>query len=314
MYYALNVIHYLNGEGYDAKSLYSDIEETFEAVRTKPSNGMIQRLYNSFNEYHIQRRSEIYTFANILMQQGYPEEYQQLLQYYYLPFRTSRDPLADKMIYENMFKLKNLTLKKVIMDNLYMSVYATHPLFIERFEKFIEEEQLDFDTFKDGSKLGRANPIPMPQEILSTFVSYNEAGLPKPIEVVNNYGELSFYDYLTSTLQPTDQIFWVSRDLGSGFGYDIAIYSTTNNSLRMYKVKTTEFIGNFERIVLSESEKRMSNKVQNSPNEEYHIARLCVREPYQMVDICDRDLTAKDLYNPQKERVLINNNTDLRLI
>ena len=315
MYYVVNVIKYLAGDGYDPKTLHDDIAKTFDAIKTKSHNNLFQALYDKFAYYSEIKREEIFAFANTIMQEGYPEEYQKILQYYYLPFRTSRDPIADKMIYENMFKINNLTIEKVIMGNLVGSPYSCNQVFIDRLNKFIEEEQISFESIKSGSKLERNRVIPSPQDIAMQYEWYKQVkNTPDALAIVNNYGELMFYQYLQTNLTSNDRLLWISRDLGDGFGYDIAVYKSTENKLYMYKVKTTAEPSKFESVVLSESENRINNETNNNSQEDYHVVRICVEEPYQMVDIDNKTLSAKDLYQPTKERLLINNNRDLRIV
>ena len=319
MYYVANVIKYLRGDSYDEGTLISDIEETFKALKTKPFNNLFRDFYTQFNKFITRRRDEAYKFANIMMTDGFPYEYQNILEYYALPFRTSRNPIADKMIIEGVCNIKDLRLDQAIMSLLYdiePNRFNRNQEFLNRMNFFFNYDPISFESIGNSQRLGRIGYMPEdPNQMISDYNWYKEnKESPYALNIIGNYGEYMFYQYLLSIIRPEEYVMWVSHDLGDGFGYDIAVYNSLENKLYMYEIKSTDDPTKFENIYLSEHEKRVSNAVRENPQEEYHVVRLCLEQPFQMVDINDKSGNIKDITEPNRNRILINSNSGMRLL
>lgn len=319
MYYVVNVIKYLKGDQYCESTLMDDIEETLKALKTKSFNNLFRDLFKYFNNFITDRRNEAYNFANIMMTDGFPYEYQNILEYYALPFRTSRNPMADKRIIEGLCNINDLRLDQAIMSLLYgiePDRFNCNQEFLNRMNFFFNYDPISFESIGNGQRLGRLGYMPAnPDQMVKDYIFYREnKNTPYALNIVGNYGEYMFYQYLLSIIRPEENIKWVSHDLGDGFGYDIAVYNSMENKLYMYEIKSTDDPIKFENIYLSEHEKRVSNAVRENPQEEYHVVRLCLEQPFQMVDINDKSGNIKDITEPNRNRILINSNSGMRLL
>lgn len=319
MYFVVNVIKYLSGDLYCDKDLLDDIDQTFEALRTKAPNNLFIKLHQEFAKYLEVKRAEALNFANILMTDGYPYELHNILEYYYLPFRTSRNPVADKKIFEGMFRLNEVRLDELIMGlicGIDPQRFDNNPEYLQRMNFFFNYDPITFESIGNSQRLGRVGYMPNNQnQIMLDYQAYKQCpSTPNALSIVGNYGEFMFVKYLESIKRPEEVIYWVSHDLGDGFGYDVALYNPTINKLNLYEIKSTDDPSKFENIYLTEHETRVSNAIRLNPNEEYHIVRLCVEEPFQMVDINDKSGDVMDITQPERNRMIIKSNSGFKLI
>ena len=106
-----------------------------------------------------------------------------------------------------------------------------------------------------------------------------------------------FYRYLINNCCKGQQIMWVSRDLGDGFGYDIAVYDANINKLFLYEVKTTGRKEEIDNVSLNSFETRICNLFHTYEDTEYHIIRIYIGENIQIYDIDDKTSKIENIFN-----------------
>ena len=305
MYHAYNVIKYLTGDYYNISTIYDDIKQTFEDINSGKHNIALDKFHFALNQYLNYRYTECINFAKILMLDGYPNEYLQIMQYYNLPFKNSRDPKAEKLLFSSLMNYPDIGLDYVIMGLLGYYEYEKfngNQEFLNRMYFFFHFQPLSFEDLNKSQRVGWIDKMPSDQnQIIQEYnqVLANPAD-PKFAKKVGNYGELMFYKYLKDNIHDKAQLIWVSKDIGDGFGYDIAVYDSLYNKLYLYEVKTTTKDEYFVETSLNEYESRICNLMRDHDDTEYHIIKILLGNEVRMIDINDKDETVSNLYQQEE--------------
>ena len=268
------------------------------------------KFYNAYSLYIMLKQKRAIDFANILMSDGYPYEYHSLMEYYYLPFRYSPNPMADKLIIEMMNGIEDLRLDQAIMGLIGQEEFERfngNQEFLYRMNDFFNAYPLSFEDIGRSQRLGWIDERISYNEndIINNFMyALSNPNHPKYKKIVGDYGELMFYKYLEFINQGHQHIMWVSRDLGDGYGYDFALYDRIKNVLDLYEVKTTTKEEYFYETELNEYESRICNLMADSPNTNYHVIKLLVGSQFRMIDITDKTNAARDIYNNKEAKLL----------
>ena len=301
MYHAYNVIKYLTGDFYSASTLEEDIKQTVKDYRSGKQNDAMYKFYYAVNNFIYQHQQECYRFAAIVMDDRYPNEYQSILEYYNMPFRYSRDPLADKMILEEMCNTENLTLDQAIMGligNYNFELYNGNRDFLDRINFIFNYQPLTWNDLGKSQRVGWLERMPSdPNQIVQ---EYNQV-LSNPMDPsyskkIGNYGEYMFNSYLQANYTENNHIIWVSKDVGDGFGYDFAVLDLAENKVYLYEVKTTTKDEYFADTQLNEYESRICNLTRDYPDTDYHVIKILLGNDVRMIDIDDKKETVTNLY------------------
>ena len=313
MYYVYNVIKYLSNMPCNYDTLIDDIDSTFKAIKVGKSNQLIIDFINHLNIYVQARVEDCARFASFLSSEGYPLHYKMINEYYFMPFRFAKYPMADQRILEHALNIENLTIENAVLALLSTRYTLNKEMqdAIWFFFKGVPNDHIEFNTIGNAPRLGQLGNMPlssdqMIQEYLSLRTNPNN---PNAYKIIGNYGELMFYMYLINKYDDT-QVMWVSRDLGDGFGFDLALYDIEKNFVKLYEIKTTTVEGATNDISLTQHELNICNSSLEQPNEEYHIIGIQLANPINMTDIDIKNDKVIDLMNPDKEKILIKNKND----
>ncbi|MCR5224327.1 MAG: DUF3883 domain-containing protein [Bacilli bacterium] len=312
MYHVYNVVKYLTNDPFCIMdSLLDDVERAYVDYKTLAPNDATVKLHTAFYQYLQQKFNEVVNFANILMMSGYPLEYKDLMLYYNMPFRSARNPMVDKRIIELMLGIDDLRIDQFIMGILgdyERDRFNGNSKFLDELYYFFYDQRISFESIGHSQKIGwMSEKIPYdPNQIIT---NYNNAMANKnstiDCKAIGDFGEYLFYQYLLNNSKETDQNLWISRDLGDGFGYDLAKYDSSINMIKLYEVKTTTRPDKFYNVDLSEFESRICNNYKNLTDTEYHVIRVLVGDNTQMIDINDKTEEIKDLYQNAPSKILL---------
>ena len=312
MYHVYNVIKFLQNDSFcDYSTLMADIEQTGIDYFTCAPNDATTKLYSAFCNYLMNKQQEALYFAAALIDNSHPMEYRDVVCYYYLPFRNSKMPMADKRIIEIMLKIENLSIDQFIMDiigNTYYEYYNGNRVFLDRLNWFFNDQHISFDNIGNTQKIGwKGDKIPFDENkiIMSYQEVINDPSNPNSNKKVGDYGELMLYKHLLQQANENFYVMWVSRDLGDGFGYDLATYSVPENKVRLYEVKTTSSISRFYNFDLSEYESRICNLFRSCDDTEYHVVRVYLGDKVKMIDIDDKTQEITNLDNEGPVKLLL---------
>ncbi len=298
MYHVYNVVKFLNGEPYQKSTIIEDINRTFEDYNAGKGNDAIYKFIAAMNNYMLIKFQECMNFANIMMTDGYPNEYHQLLEFSFMPFKNSSNPMADKTLLENFYGVEDLKIDQAIMaiigDN-FRELYNDNQSFLDRMNFFFNYDPIDFEDIGTKARVGWFEKMPSdPNQIIFDYQGTNSKD-PLYNKKVGNYGELMFYQYLTAIQNGNMQVIWVSKDIGDGFGYDFAVYDQSINKITLYEVKTTTNEEFFNEISLNEYESRICNLTKTYSDTDYHIIRICLGNNVKMIDINDKTESVNNL-------------------
>ena len=337
MYYVINVINYISGQTYDEKTILEDIDKTFDALYSSTSvksifysqpfrvvnpgkpNALLEDFCSKLGIYLQLLQNKVITFANCLAIDGYPWEYQDIMCYYNMPFRYSRNPMADKKIFQRLYRIEQIGIDQVIMYLLtgyQEEKFNRNQSFLNKLNYFFNGQGISFDSIGKSQHMGWLGYMPLSQQQIINDYLETKDNKDDPLhnKKIGNYGELMYYRYLQQHIPNTQQLMWVSNNLGDGFGYDIAVYDSIANKIYLYEVKATDNPKNFSSCSLEEYEARIRDIIEPHTDSEYHVIRIGLGDTIQMVDIDSKTSTVKDIMNPSRVRVLNKNYNTYNII
>ena len=300
MYHAYNVIKFLNNDDYANSTIIDDIRLTVSQYKNGTDNDAMIKFLAAFDAYNKRAALQCAQFAIILMTDGYPKEFKDLISYYNLPFRFSKNPQADKEVLKCMMGAEDIDLMGTILfllqeTNCAYLLYDQE--FLTRLDAFINGRGITFENMSTSDKTSWHYRIPQDQNQI--IYEYNMALANNNIQGTNksvsNYGELMFNEYIRQVFADK-QVIWVSRDVADGFGYEFVVYDNTVNRVSLYTVKSTTSEDYFYETSLNEQESRLCNETRNDPHTDYHIIRILLGDNIKMVDINDKAESANSLY------------------
>ena len=310
MNYVYEVIKFMTNAPYLNDTIIENIDASFEALKAGKCNKLMMDFSNAVSLYVQMKVEDCKRFASFLLCNGYPIDYQIVNEHYYLPFRYSRNPLADKRLLEHVFGVDDLRMDQAVLGLLGM-VYPVNENqeLLNRINFFFNGDSIypvTFESINNAPRMGKLGHMPISSEqIIQEFMAVrNYPEHPDFNKLLGNYGELIMYSHLLNKYDDT-QILWVSRDLGDGFGYDIAVYEIEKNYCKLYEVKSSINNVGCSTITLTHNEQRTCDAANSYDNEEYHIVRIYIGDHIKMVDIDQKNGRTIDLMNPDKQKVLI---------
>ena len=306
-----NVIKYMNDDPYKLDTIEDDIIFTFNNLDNEEYSSDIVKFKKVFNEYIGKRTKECKLFAKKVLENHENVYMREIELYKYLPFRESRNPMMDKLLIESISHSDNLSLihaiELLVVKSDERELFSE--LLDERLYNFIVYEGIDFNDIKQAPRLSKLHEVPsFDDHIISTFYDaynhpekYNENQM---YFIEGDFGELMLYNKLRYEKNDDEEIIWVSRDIGDGFGYDIAKYNHTTNHIDLYEVKNTISEDKFLDVELTKFESLIKGASSNYSNTTYHVIRVYSTDArINMFDIyIDEDgrETAKELFSTHK--------------
>ena len=317
MYHAYNVIKFLTGDIFQESTLIDDIKKTVDELKKGKDNVAIQKFRSAFTIYVQKMQQEAIRFATILMYDGFPYEYQDIKQRYFMPFRFSKNPIADKLLFQTMFEMEEVKIDQLIIGligNYNYEYFNGNQIFLDRMNYFFNYDPIAFEDIGKRQRVGWIERIPLSGDVIVNEFNetMNKTNGVKNSKKIGNYGEYLFYQYLLNNYDYSKEVMWISRDLGDGFGYDIAVYDRIENRIILYEVKTTTNEESFNNTDLDDYESRICNNYRDRDDTEYHVIKILVGSELRMIDIDDKNETVTDLLeNKNNYKVLRKTNSVL---
>ena len=302
MDYINNAINFIINQKFNEETIIEDIDKTFKDKYYSKNNELTDIFFEYLDLYLSLKREEVIRFANTINMKGIPSEYRSILEYYNMPFRYSKCPLADKKIFENITGLDDIGIDQVVFALLrgyHENEFNNNQDFINYINYFYNAQQITFNSIGKSQRMGWIGAMPLSvDDIIKDYLSIKNNKYDIDYnKKLGNYGELMFYRYLINNCCKGQQIMWVSRDLGDGFGYDIAVYDANINKLFLYEVKTTGRKEEIDNVSLNSFETRICNLFHTYEDTEYHIIRIYIGENIQIYDIDDKTSKIENIFN-----------------
>ena len=156
--------------------------------------------------------------------------------------------------------------------------------------RFVREQAHSIKEFKKNPKIFGINKYLSNDDIIRSFIDYynnkweyyNNPRLKEKIpHIIGNYGELLFYKKLGQKYG-YDNVIWVSKEVGDGFGYDFLI---TGEKLLALEVKTTANSNYFDNFIITNNEYNKYNSINNLGDENRYIDENDEISRYEFVNI-----------------------------
>ena len=284
-YSITNVNNYLLGNKYNKDTIIDDINTSIDLLINNSTYYLLNDLRNNLSIYLSKRAQESINFINFIYTNNYdnPVIYN-LFEKYSLPFIDSRDSMADELILSKLFGIENIKLSQAIY---YLACfkdkeYITRLDVRDMLTKLLDTDGIDFGSVGYGNMYGKELSYrESDEDIIDNMEALRSNFGNKGNTTVDHYAELVAYNYISDRLGDGQKIYWVSRDLGYSFGYDIAVINSDNSAI-LYEVNG---LFNKEEITLSGKESFMSRECNNHNDLEYHHIAVLVSDNDALVDI-----------------------------
>jgi len=275
-----NINNFLKGNNYNEETALNDITLVGNCYKLNPGHKLLSDLDNNFLSYLDNKIREVEYFDKILLNPHENTYIQDTLKYYYLPFRNSKNPILDREILSTILKLNDKSYDQIIF---FLSYYSYGKELIDQIHSFIAFYGITFESLGRDSRCGWYEKYPdTDKQIKDEFIIandnyYNEDNTKETIDKYNkaigNYAELEFFKYLNKNRKDEEQILWISRFVGDGFGYDIIVYNTITKEAILYEVKGSISIHKSRKIELTKTESNML-RFAMSNDTEYHMVKV----------------------------------------
>ena len=334
----INVNRYLRGNDYNTRTIIDDINYSFDLIREGADCFEIRELKifldNVINEW----KQECYEFYQSLTRDYGIKVLNNIDIYSHVPFRKSRNPLADYEIIKNYYQedfnkypyfINSPQGRYYLSVSLLLKYNDNKPGFdnekYERgFGKYIENagsnNPITFEFMNSAKYVGHVEGKEFPENY-EDLVDYakcidraigfctmkycsqlinqenNEVYVKKANDLSNIYysaivgylGEFYAIEYLKQVVEADDEILWVSKVLGDGFGFDIVVLNKNTKKTDVYEIKATtseskiggyDIDNNYEfkpvAIDLTNEECKIKNEVLLEGKANYHMIEFLI--------------------------------------
>ena len=297
-YSIVNIINYLENKDYNKSTIYSDIDLVINNNLSKYKSELTIYLINLIKIY---LNNYIYLCSKFLdiITTSKNYFYTELLEHQYMPFSKSRNPLIDKYLIEKLLGVKNLDLDIMITTlislvdeekaNNYKNMMAITT-------SIYDNNCIDYN-FERGFK--SMHEYPSEEKIVDDYFDLIKGKVNREENfIIGDFAELITYKRLLR-LYPNEEVFWVSRDFGDGYGYDIAKYNIKNDHMSLYEVKGTRNPN--KEFTLTEKETKTFKYGENINETDTHIMSVYLLDTnIKFVDVFktkEGKVIGKDQYN-----------------
>ena len=285
-----NVINFLCDNNYDQNTIIDDINMVISIIDSENIKTDFKRFDDLYRNLLFKRMEEANNFYKAVVESSGNIFYNFIKEHITMPFRNSRNPMAEKALFEGMLHVDNLRYREFVIS----LIGYVHPTLDNNLISLIDNALAYYEIdFHNIDCLPRFNTMhPFPKDDKTIIDNFN---LVKDNKKDNNYGvylgqysELLAYQYLLEGLFDDEKIIWTSRDVGDGFGYDISIYNKESQFIDLYEVKGKY---NSEReIELTDFENKIKEVAFNTDNTCYHILKVYIN---------NNDITYIDIYEDE---------------
>ncbi len=293
----INVNDYILGKKYNRNTIINDINTSIDLLFNNSNNVLLNELRNNLSFYLSRKADDCINFINFIENNNYdnPIVYN-LYEKYNLPFINSKDPRVDQYLLSKLFKIDNLELAHAIYylccfkDRSYISKISLK----ETLHNYLGSDMIDFQYFGVNPMLGHVDSFEESEEDIADNMENlrSRANTKNHNSVVAHYAELVVYEYLKDNIGNKQDLKWVSRDIGDGFGYDLAVVNE-DNSASLYEVKG---LYNRDYADISDHEHNLINYSSKHDDLDYHIMVVLTKDNDTIVDI-HKDINNNTVYD-----------------
>ena len=203
MDYINNAINFVSGKIFQENTIIEDLEQTFSDYQKAINSELINKFIECLNVYLLIKKEEVIRFANTVKMKDVPTEYKSILEYYFMPFRYSKCPLADKLIFEQITGIDNIGIDQTIFTLLAgyrEEEFNKNQDFLNYINFFYNCQQISFSSIGKSQRMGWIGKVPLSHDqIINDYLSIkNNTYAPDYNKKLGNYGELMFYRYLVN--------------------------------------------------------------------------------------------------------------------
>lgn len=305
----INLNNFVLGYNFNKVTIMDDINTSIDLLKSNSSYYMLNDLRNNLFNYLTLRANESINFIDFIYNNNIDNNVvvYELYEKYNLPFINSRYSLADQKLLAKLYGFDNIKLHEAIY---YLACFKDKK-FIQRrdikemLQKCLDFGGIDFNDIGYSSKLNKMDKFDESDEdIESNMDSLRiNPSIKYHNRIVAHYAEFVVYKRLLENLGKDQKLFWVSRDIGDGFGYDIAVVNS-DNSATVYEVK-----GLYDRDFADYTghESRIFHYCYEKPYLDYHFILVLTKNNDAIIDIhkCKNGSIMYEFYG--------NNNIDAEL-
>ena len=175
MDYINNAINFIINQKFNEETIIEDIDKTFKDKYYSKNNELTDIFFEYLDLYLSLKREEVIRFANTINMKGIPSEYRSILEYYNMPFRYSKCPLADKKIFENITGIDDIGIDQVVFALLrgyHENEFNNNQDFINYINYFYNAQQITFNSIGKSQRMGWIGAMPLSvDDIIKDYLS-----------------------------------------------------------------------------------------------------------------------------------------------
>ena len=273
-----NVINFLCDNNYDDNTIIEDINTVVSLCDSDNVKMNFKRFDELYRNLLFKRMEEANSFYKTVVESSGNIFYNFIKEHINMPFRNSRNPMAEKALFEGMLNIKNLKYKEFVLSLIDYVHPSLDEHIIDMINNAISYYEIDFSNINCLPRFTSAHPFPKDDHtIINNFNSVKEDKNNSNYKLyLNQYAEYLAYQYLLEKMLDNQKIIWTSRDIGDGFGYDISIYDKESQYIDLYEVKG-KF--NSERdIELTDIEYKIKQVAKKTDKACYHILKVYIND------------------------------------
>ncbi len=285
------VIDFIKGNITDITK--EEIDSTPDILKMHKNLAELNPIREEIEKLLYRRVDEVEYFCAILANENMEYHERTAHAFKNLPFRTSKNIEMECYLLSKLFRLKTnnyFNLISIIIDEISKDQTDKNNWNLY-FDIFMGQEDIDFSSFINNPKINSQNIYPSDEEIEKNFeiakhlYSKGYNNLTKEEQKfysmsVGHYFEKiacqEEWDNLQKAGRPdlAQRIFWVSRYVGDGFGYDVLSFDPETEKPKLIEVKGTLSPYLIDEIILSYNEFRYFN----NENLNYRMYRYYLSE------------------------------------
>lgn len=278
-YSVANVINYLDNREYNSNTLLSDIDIVGKMYVSNEQFEKKDELGALYMDMLHKRVLESKNFHDAICREQPSYIMRKIEICHFYPFRLSRDPIADRDL---IFKMNNIVPQdkdsaeefvNLVYSLLVASGYEVSQKFKDEIYKIVynfdeyttsDVKTIDIQTMRKAKYVSRISSTPFPESKDDARKLFDEVGSK---ESIGFYGEYLGVEFIKEHLMDAgDELYWVSKDLGDGYGFDVVVYNYDKNKFIAYELKATEKTNDGDNDGLTITESAIKELSKNKEN------------------------------------------------
>lgn len=231
------------------------------------------------------RKREVVNFVDLLNKIFPNKELRKILLFNNIPFKDSEDVYEEAAMMSGYFKEDIQTFRRLITKMYQLTDNYNLQMEIE-IDRFCYENNVGLELLCSDFRIGGNKQHPYrtkeEEEMILMKLFYNTKSVERNY-AMGHYAEYLVYEELCNN--PVNEVYWISKLLGDGYGYDFMVKNKITNHYDFIEVKGTN---RSTEVILSDNEAAIFKEInENNEDTSYHVYIVPMTEAltYDIIDV-----------------------------